>query len=162
MTVGDGYSNIHVFISITGLSIHIVMLVVLAPYTHRLISILRSWPWQLWRYVCDHDLLGSKRKSSDTGNRTPGYRVTQLASSPMRGDNVSHYTISDERTKAMVNLDSHDHNSWVFGWEAVAKQMRYHIWMSSFLFWSSVHSLNSGCYQILSLLYSTSLTVFVY
>ena len=26
-------------------------------------------------------------KSSDTGNRTPGYRV--------RGDNVSHYTISD-------------------------------------------------------------------
>ena len=42
MTVGDGYSNIHVFINITGLSIHIVMLVVLAPYTHRLISILRS------------------------------------------------------------------------------------------------------------------------
>ena len=27
------------------------------------------------------------RKSSDTGNRTPGYRV--------RGDNVSHYTISE-------------------------------------------------------------------
>ena len=27
------------------------------------------------------------RKNSDTGNRTPGYRV--------RGDNVSHYTISD-------------------------------------------------------------------
>ena len=28
-------------------------------------------------------------KYSDTGNRTPGYRV--------RGDNVSHYTISDVR-----------------------------------------------------------------
>ena len=27
------------------------------------------------------------KKDSDTGNRTPGYRV--------RGDNVSHYTISD-------------------------------------------------------------------
>ena len=27
------------------------------------------------------------KKPSDTGNRTPGYRV--------RGDNVSHYTISD-------------------------------------------------------------------
>jgi hypothetical protein len=28
-----------------------------------------------------------RQKHSDTGNRTPGYRV--------RGDNVSHYTISD-------------------------------------------------------------------
>ena len=31
--------------------------------------------------------LNRKRFNSDTGNRTPGYRV--------RGDNVSHYTISD-------------------------------------------------------------------
>ena len=29
----------------------------------------------------------NEEKYSDTGNRTPGYRV--------RGDNVSHYTISD-------------------------------------------------------------------
>jgi hypothetical protein len=31
---------------------------------------------------------GKCLKYSDTGNRTPGYRV--------RGDNVSHYTISDD------------------------------------------------------------------
>ena len=35
------------------------------------------------RLPIDYD----KRERSDTGNRTPGYRV--------RGDNVSHYTISD-------------------------------------------------------------------
>jgi hypothetical protein len=29
----------------------------------------------------------ASEKDSDTGNRTPGYRV--------KGDNVSHYTISD-------------------------------------------------------------------
>ena len=32
----------------------------------------------------------SRNQYSDTGNRTPGYRV--------RGDNVSHYTISDARS----------------------------------------------------------------
>ncbi len=34
--------------------------------------------------------------NSDTGNRTPGYRV--------RGDNVSHYTISDTRRMYALTL----------------------------------------------------------
>jgi hypothetical protein len=40
------------------------------------------------RIIIDKTADFRKNKNSDTGNRTPGYRV--------RGDNVSHYTISDE------------------------------------------------------------------
>ena len=37
--------------------------------------------------ACGGFIAAGTKKHSDTGNRTPGYRV--------RGDNVSHYTISD-------------------------------------------------------------------
>ena len=37
-----------------------------------------------------------EQKYSDTGNRTPGYRV--------RGDNVSHYTISDTASSFMSEI----------------------------------------------------------
>ena len=47
-----------------------------------------------------------EQKTSDTGNRTPGFRVqeTLVWSLPMRGDNVSHYTISDDIEQLKVPL----------------------------------------------------------
>ena len=40
-----------------------------------------------------------RKNNSDTGNRTPGYRV--------RGDNVSHYTISDMTVSNLQQLYSY-------------------------------------------------------
>ncbi len=61
------------------------------------------WEWtRRWRSLksCREPRVAGKtrgRLDSDTGNRTPGYRV--------RGDNVSHYTISDIMSSGFVSID---------------------------------------------------------